>query len=100
MSYERKDIPALIALFKAAKVRLMRGRGAAFLCRVIEEIESPVQWKASGLVRDAIYGYYTLETWARETNGNYLHAETSASLRQIRIQWCDKIIADLREYAK
>lgn len=98
MSYEREDIPALIAAFRDARALIATNEGSHFLCYVLEKVESPVQHKAMMLVQEAIGRYFTLTSWIQEKGGTKLHDSTN--LRRLRILWCNKIIRDLKEYAR
>lgn len=100
MSYTRDDIPAMIAVFKAAKKNLSNNPPTKFLCHALARTgHSPsVVLRAKRLVSDAIDQFSTL--------GSYYDYDRSvypcSGKREIalRIQWCDKIIRDLKEYAK
>lgn len=101
MSYQRKDIPKLIALFTAAKDRIGNGAGTTyFLCHTLDKIASPGQEKALSLVRESIEGFYTLSSWVQATQRVETNHYTSAMNRRLRVRWCNKIIRDLQEYAK
>jgi hypothetical protein len=101
MSYERKDIPVLIDLFKAVKERVQASEGSGyFLCHAIDKVNSLGAGEARGLVREALEGYFTLSTWISQTQGEDFAPISNSESKKLRIRWCDKIIADLKEYAK
>lgn len=102
MSYERKDIPALIELFSAARHVLVEKTTANFLCHAISSLNnkgfSAIDiHKAKELVREALNYHVAL--------GGFYNYDSRwpcscTKQRNMRIDWCDKIIRDLQEYAK
>jgi hypothetical protein len=101
MSYERKDIPALISLFKSVKKRVQASDGSGyFICHAIDKVNSFVASEARSLVRDALEGNFTLSGWITSTHGEEFAPIDNRESKHLRLRWCDKIIADLKEYAK
>ncbi len=100
MSYERKDIPALIVEFQKAKRDISKSEGVDyFLCNALGRSDADeASTKARELVREAISGHFTLQDWFL-TQGRPMFLDNSGSSR-LRIRWCDKIIRDLKKYAK
>ena len=95
MSYKRKDIPALIKAFRRAKIHLRNDSAPVFVCHSLDKTGAPEM--AKELVRDCLGSCFTL--------GDYFsHSapfpNSDKGKREIRIQWCSKIIADLKRYAK
>lgn len=97
MSYRREDIPELIRAFQAAKSAL--SNHVPYLCIVLNRGASPAKDTAIGIVEGALGGSYTLESWA---NGGVVSRPIWGvrEARRMRARWCDKIVRDLREYAK
>lgn len=99
MSYERKDIPALISAFRSVKKRIANRECTYFLCHALEKIESTVRQNAIALVQESLHGSYSLASWIRRTQDPEFDFN-SFDCRLLRIRWCAKIIRDLKEYAK
>lgn len=102
MSYERKDIPALINVFAAAREVLLGKTTMHYLCHALEALLikgfSPTNVvMAKKLVNEAIGYHVSLAGYYHYKNP---YPRTAEGERNIRIQWCDQIIRDLREYAK
>lgn len=102
MRYERKDIPKLIAVFEVAREVLIAKTTMHYLCHALDAAlgyghSAHAIQTAKALVNEAI-GYRV------SIAGYYRYDEryptTSRGERRLRIRWCEKIIRDLKEYAK
>ena len=111
MSYERKQIPAMIEVFEDAKAYLWDGvRGdyhdveEEFVCcciyRVSDTMEdsSPANC-ALDLVTSALGMHVTLNDWLESKGRTEKVTRNSEVMQSLRLKWIDKIIADLKEYA-
>lgn len=111
MSYERKQIPAMIDALEAAKKYLWSGVGPEkpplemFICHCLEKVERRGGRAGNGahhaisVIEDAIRPCSTLESWL-EQNGCVKNMLINDRLMQrLRRKWIDKMIADLKRFA-
>lgn len=95
MSYQRKDIPELIEAFKRAKAHLRKDSVPVFVCHSLDKTGAPEM--ARELVRECLGSCFTLGDYY---NHSPQFPSSDEGKRKVRIRWCDKIIRDLKEYAK
>lgn len=99
MGYRKEDIPGMINALEDAKSRLWRGAdwdigGHRFLCFAIHDD------KGIELVQQSIDPHYTFEGWLEAKAGIVTGNVSDAFIQRLRFRWIDKMIADLKDYAK
>lgn len=93
MSYRIDDIPSMLdALDKAS--HLIASGEYTYICAALQRINSSGATKARELIRESLGGSHwtTLDDWVLEETDCQLQPD---ELRQLRLQWIDKIAADL-----
>lgn len=98
MSYNRHQIKLLIQVFTAAKKVIAEPESSEFLCHALCTLNLRGwigTYTARELVREALDYRSTLEAWQRDMGTKSL---AQSARKRLRIQWCDKIIRDLRSY--
>lgn len=101
MGYRKEDIPGMIAALESAKSRLWdgteedvgKGKGR-FLCFVLQ-CDAVAE-----LAQEAIDPHYTFEGWLKASAGISEYKVPDEFIQGLRLRWIDKMIADLKDYAK
>lgn len=110
MSYERKQIPAMIEVFEAAKAYLWDGTGYegydeyTFICSCIDRVSDTMEdegpaYCALDLVTRSLDGRVTLNQWLDAEGYTEEVIENDEVMQRLRREWIDKIIADLKRFA-
>lgn len=110
MSYERKQIPAMIEVFEEAKTYLWNGIDdeapgqETYICFCIDRVSDTMEdetpaYCALDLISRALGDYSILNKWlraegyAKEVTGDH------EVMQRLRHEWIDNIIADLKRFA-
>lgn len=100
MAYSREDIPGMIDALLAARA-LIAARERNFICSAIYAAETRghisggTGLRVRAMIADALGGPYCfLEDWTG------IEIPTESGARKIRLKWIDKMVRDLKEYAK
>lgn len=90
MGYRKEDIPGMIAALEVARGNLDRYE---FICVALDIGKDPYAYLVEDMIGQALWPFNTLDNWI---SGREHHHMGIA----IRYEWIDKMIADLKEYAK
>ena len=98
MSYRKEDIPGMIKALQRARDNIVPPYG---VCNALNlGAMHSNDWVHVSLVKKIIsvqlQGHVWLEGWLRQRD----IFVTKGDMKRLRIRWIDKMIADLREYAK
>lgn len=97
MSYRKEDIPWIIDALEHAREEI-KAKRRNFICIALERQRRYGWLQAKQMVTVALGGHYTFLAWVESKDPKFVRAPHD--WHHLRCLWIDKMIADLREYAK